>query len=97
MADYYTLKKIAVRLGYRNCLTVYSLIKNKAFPAYQKYNRKWYTNDDLIRTWELEQAKICRQRLISRSKTLAHHLTTKPKPKTDPNLTNSRSMLKEVS
>ena len=65
MADYLTLPAIAHRIGYKTHHTVYSLIDKKAFPAYQK-GRKWYTNDDLILQWELQQAKQCRERLINR-------------------------------
>ena len=66
MADYLTLPVIARRLGYKSFYTIYGLIDKRAFPAYQRFNRKWYTNDKLIHQWELQQTKQAREKRARR-------------------------------
>jgi len=71
MADYFTLKSIAKRLGYATEVTILRLIRQKGLPAYKRRTKtrdRWYTNDDLIRIWELSMAEQDRQKLIAGNK-----------------------------
>jgi len=66
MAEYYGLKAISKRMGYKSQASIYRSLLPHGFPMFRKRRPgsprftqcPWYTNDDMILAWELSQAKI---------------------------------------
>lgn len=72
MADYFGLTEIAKRMAIATS-TLKRWQLERSFPIYRRGGRglrgrawRWYSNDDLIRLWELEQARRDRQTVKAR-------------------------------
>ncbi len=66
MAEYWGLRRIADRMGWKDERTAISELKNNGFPIYKRRRGKhllWFTEDSLIQLWELQRVKINREEL----------------------------------
>jgi len=66
MGDYWGLRAIATRMGWKAERTAISEAINSGFPIYKRRRGKhflWFTEDPLIQLWQLQQVKVSRERL----------------------------------
>lgn len=73
MADYWGLKEIAKRMGWKSPATPLAKLKAEGFPMYRNRRGKsrvprWYTNDNLILEWELRKCQQARDSLLEPEK-----------------------------
>ena len=71
MADYWGLKAICERMGWRDLKTPVRQLKTTAFFMFRRRKGShprlvWYTNEALIRHWEVIRVKLERDRLLAR-------------------------------
>lgn len=70
MADYWGLRDISERMGWRYERTAYRQFLLNAFPIFKRRNSqgrpRWYTNDNLIEKWELGRVHLERERIIAK-------------------------------
>ncbi len=66
MAEYWGLRRIADKMGWKDERTAISELKNNGFLIYKRRRGKhflWFTEDSLIQLWELQRVKINREEL----------------------------------
>jgi len=66
MANYWGLRRIADRMGWKAERTAISEAINSGFPIYKRRRGKhflWFTEDPLIQLWQLQLVKVSRERL----------------------------------
>jgi len=71
MAEYWGLKAICARNGWKHPTTPVRQIKQNGFLMFQRRRGKhprriWYTNDQLIAAWEISRCKADRDGLLQR-------------------------------
>jgi len=72
MADYWGLKAISERLGWKDLSTPIRQFKNNEFLMYKRRRGKHpkqlrYTNDQLVTAWEVAQCKVAREALLAKN------------------------------
>jgi hypothetical protein len=69
MAEYWGIKEINARMGWKHPTTPARQMKQNGFLMFMRRRGKhprrvWYTNDQLISSWEIARCKADRDRLL---------------------------------
>ena len=70
MAEYWGLRRIADKMGWKYDRTPIRQVISTGFPLYMRTRgtrSMWYCSDELIRIWELTRIKLDRERLLERA------------------------------
>ena len=75
MAEYWGLKAICERKGWKDLNTAVRQFRDNGFLMYRRRKGKhpkpvWYTNDQLITAWEIAQCKLAREALLAKEQKL---------------------------